>query len=68
MPNAFKEFKKYLQFLTPSEQITEINHMIHDILLHNNLNDDINKKYCVIKELNIIKKQLLRIHNDNNKT
>ena len=43
MPNTFKEFKKYLQFLTPWEQITEINHMIHDILLHNNLNDDINK-------------------------
>ena len=28
MPNTFKEFKKYLQFLTPWEQITEINHMI----------------------------------------
>ena len=68
MPNTFKEFKKYLHFLTSWEQITEINHMIHDILLHNNLNDDINKKYHVIKELNIIKKQLLRIHNDNNKT
>ena len=68
MPNTFKEFQKYLQFLTSWEQITEINHMIHDILLHNNLNDDINKKYHVIKELNIKKKQLLRIHNDNNKT
>ena len=70
MPNTFKEFKKYLQFLTPWEQITEINHMIHDILLllHNNLNDDINKKCCVIKELNIIKKQLLPIQNGNNKT
>ena len=50
MPNTFKEFKKYLQFLTPWEQITEINHMIHDTLFHNNLNDDINKKYRVIKE------------------
>ena len=68
MPNTFKEFKKYLQFLTPWEQIAEINHMIHNILLHNNLNDDIHKKYRVIKELNIIKKQLLHIHNDNNKT
>ena len=68
MPNTFRRFKKYLQFLTLWEQITEINHMIHNILLHNILNDDINKKYCVIKELNIIKKQLLRIHNNNNKT
>ena len=68
MPNTFKEFKKYLQFLFPQEQITKINHMIHDMLFHNNPDDDINKKYCVIKELNIIKKQFLLIHNENNKT
>ena len=67
MPNTFKEFKNYLQFLTPSEQIVEINHMIHDILLHNNPDDSISKKYCVIKELNIIKKQSLYPHNENNK-
>ena len=42
--------------------------MIHDMLFHNNPDDDINKKYCVIKELNIIKKQLLCILNENNKT
>ena len=40
MPNTFKEFKNYLQFLTPSKQIVEINHMIHDILLHNNPDDN----------------------------
>ena len=66
MHNTFKEFKKYLQFLTPWEQITEINHIIHDILLHNNPDDNINKKINVIKELNIIKKQLLHTHNANN--
>ena len=66
MHNTFKEFKKYLQFLTLWEQITEINHIIHDILLHNNPDDNINKKINVIKELNIIKKQLLHTHNANN--
>ena len=66
MHNTFKEFKKYLQFLTLWEQITEINRMIHDILLHNNPDDHINKKNNVIKELNIIKKQLLHTHDENN--
>ena len=64
MPNTFKEFKKYLQFLTSCEQI---NHMIHDILMYNNPDDNISKKYRVIKELNIIEKQLLHTHNENNK-
>ena len=67
MPNTFKEFKKYLQFLTSCEQIVEINHMIHDILMYNNPDDNISKKYRVIKELNIIEKQLLHTHNENNK-
>ena len=65
MSNTFEEFKNYLQFLTPLEQIAEISHMIHDTLLLNNP-DDINKKYHVIKELNIIKKQLLHAHDENN--
>ena len=67
MPNTFTEFKKYLQFLTPQEEIFEINHMIHDTLMHNNPDDNINKKYSVIKELNIIKKQILHMYNGNNR-
>ena len=49
MPNTFTELKKYLQFLTPQEEISEINHMIQNILLHNNPDDNINKKYSAIK-------------------
>ena len=67
MPNTFTEFKKYLQFLTPQEEISEINHMIHDTLMHSNPDDNINKKYSVIKELNIIKKQILHMYNGNNR-
>ena len=67
MSNTFTEFKKYLQFLTPQEEIFEINHMIHDTLMHNNPDDNINKKYSVIKELNIIKKQILYMYNGNNR-
>ena len=59
MSNTLKECKNYLQFLTPLDQITEINHAIQDILTYKNKNDNINKKYSIIKQLNIIKKQLL---------
>ena len=62
MSNTFKEFKKYLQFLTPCEQIIESNQ-----IMHNNADDNTNKKYRIMKELNIIKKQLLHTHNENNK-
>ena len=67
MPNTLKEFKTYLQFLTPLDQITEINHAIHDIRTHKNKDDNINKKYSIIKQLNIRKKQLLNTYNENNK-
>ena len=46
-----KEFKNYLQFLTSLEQITEINHGIHNILTHKNIDDNINKKYNIMKQL-----------------
>ena len=59
MPNTLKEFKNYLQFLTPFDQINEINHAIQDMLPHKNIDHNINKKYSIIKQLNIIKKQLL---------
>ena len=49
MPNTFTEFKKYLQFLTPQEHISEINHMIHDTPMNNNPDDNINNKCSVIK-------------------
>ena len=48
MPNTFTELKKYLQFLTPQEQISEINYLIHDILMYNNPDVNINKKYSPI--------------------
>ena len=51
MLNISKEFKNYLQFLTSLEQITEINHAIHNILTHKNIDDNINKKYNIMKQL-----------------
>ena len=67
MPNTLKEFKNYLQFLTPLDQITEINHAIQDILTYKNKNDNINKKYSIIKQLNIIKKKFVNTYNEKNK-
>ena len=51
MLNISKEFKNYLQFPTSLEQITEINHAIHNILTHKNIDDNINKKYNIMKQL-----------------
>ena len=67
MPNTLKEFKNYLQFLTPLDQITEINHVIHGILTYKNKDDNISKKYHIIKQLNIIQKKFLNTYNENNK-
>ena len=67
MPNTLKEFKNYLQFLTPLDQITEINHVIQDILTYENKDDNISKKYNIIKQLNIIQKKFLNTYNENNK-
>ena len=67
MSNTLKECKNYLQFLTPLDQITEINHAIQDILTYKNKNDNINKKYSIIKQLNIIKKKFVNTYNEKNK-
>ena len=67
MSKTLKKFKNYLQFLTPLDQITEINHAIHDILTYKNKDDNINKNYSIIKQLNIIQKKFLNTYNENNK-
>ena len=66
MRNILKESENYLQFLTSLEQITEINHAIQDILTHKKVDDNINKKYRIMKQLNTVKEKLLHTHNENN--
>ena len=54
--NMLTDFKKYLQFLSVTEQIYTINDMIDFI---NTANIDINKKFNMIKELKEMRHKLL---------
>ena len=41
MPNIMTDFKKYLQFLSPKNQICEIDSMIHDFNKSNRKGENI---------------------------
>ena len=57
MPNIIHNFKRYLKFLTPDEQLREINRLIKEF----NLNhvQILIKKIDVINQLTTLKKELL---------
>ena len=59
MPNAVNNFKRYLEFLAPEEQLHEINRLI----IWSNKSYlpcvNINKRFNIINQLNILKKELL---------
>ena len=48
-------FKKFLKLLSPKEQLREINYMISEFSKSNRPSDNINKKFCMLKELGILK-------------
>ena len=56
--------KKYLQFLLPQDQIYEINSMIYDFNKTNWKGENINKKFCISKELKTLKKEMLVNHEE----
>ena len=53
------DFKKYLQFLPPKDQIYEINFMIHNFNKSNKKGENINKKFRILNELRILKKKII---------
>ena len=57
--NAINNFKRYLEFLTPKEQLGEINHLINWSNKSYLPCVNINKKFNMINQLNILKKELL---------
>ena len=56
--------KKYLQFLLPQDQIYEINSMIYDFNKTNWKGENINKKFCISKELKTLKKEMIVNHEE----
>ena len=51
------DFKRSLQLLSPEEQLYEINYLISDISKSNNEGENVNKNFCILKELRTLKKK-----------
>ena len=50
MPNITVDFKRFLHFLSPKNQLCEINHMINEFNKSNRPYDNINKKIRILNE------------------
>ena len=59
MPNIMTDFKKYLQLLPPKDQIYEINFMIDNSNKSIKKGENINKKFRILNELRISKKEIM---------
>ena len=64
MPKLMTIFKRNLEFLSPQEQLYEINSLIHSL---NNTNFNftfyaVNKKYSILSKLIKLKKDILNNH------
>ena len=58
------DFKKYLRFLSPEDQIPEINFMINEFNKSNNKGENINKKFRILNELKTLKKEIWFNHEE----
>ena len=47
MPNIMVDFKRFLQLLSPENQLCEINYMINEFNKSNRPSDNITKKFCI---------------------
>ena len=57
MTNKFADFKNYLKLLSPEERLREINFMINEFNRSNRTDENIAKKFSILKELNAFKKR-----------
>ena len=62
MPNIIKNSKRHLEFLTPEEQLCEVNLLIKFFNKDTLPCININKKFSMLNQLNIIKNELLNKH------
>ena len=59
MRRGLPNFKAYLQFLSPQQQVSEINWLIDNLLKEKRSFIDINEKCNIIKELKNIRHRIL---------
>ena len=59
MPKAINNFKRYIETFTPEEQLHEVNRMIKMINKSYSPCVKANKKFSMINQLNILKREIL---------
>ena len=64
MPNIVVDFKRFWQLLSPKNQLCEINFMINEFNKRNRPGDNINKKFRILNELKILKKEIIINHKE----
>ena len=57
MPNIINNFKRYLEFLTPEQQLREINRLIKEFNKCYLSCPNINEKFSMLNQLKILKKK-----------
>ena len=67
MTNKFADFKNYLKLLSPEEQLHEINYMISDFNKSNRNDENIAKKFHILKELEIFFKKIMINHKEHSR-
>ena len=55
--NKFADFKNYWKLLSPEERLGEINFMINEFNRSNRNDENIARKFSILKELNAFKKR-----------
>ena len=64
MPNIMTDFKRFLQLLSPEEQLYEINYMISDISRSNYKGENINTKFCILNKLRALQIEIMYNHKE----
>ena len=59
MSNIMTDFKRYLQYLSPENQICEIDSTLQDFYKSNRKGENVNKKFRIINELKALKKKAI---------
>ena len=64
MPNIMVGFKRFLQLLSPENQLYEINSMINQFNKSDRKSENINKKFRTLNELRMFTKQIIFNHKE----
>ena len=64
MPNIMVDFKRFLRLLSPENQLYEINSMTNQLNKSNCKGENCIKKFRILNELRMLKKQIIFNHKE----